>query len=181
MADNQMKEQDYYPLVKEAIEDHFKNKGYFVDFEVHGRKKPHPRFLFKNATLSKCDRRTLPTPDIMGLIWTQQKRDKKLIIAEFKKSPRFADIFQAKGYDELFNSDYTLLLGLVPISESSKSTMAFIRNNPELLKTKRGESEIYVKFLHPTREGAITLAQLASEIGILPDEDTKLLFDLLHC
>ena len=115
MADNQMREEQYYSLVKEALEDHFRNKGCFVDFEVNGRKKPHPRFLFKNATLSKCDRRTLPTPDIMGLIWTQRKKEKKLVIAEFKPSPRFRDVFQTKGYDELFDSDYTLLLGADPI------------------------------------------------------------------
>jgi hypothetical protein len=89
------------------------------------------------------------------------------------------DIFQTKGYDELFNSDYTLLLSAESISESykrSKSITDFIKHNICLLKTKAGKSNIYVYFLHETPEGTVTLARLGSEVD-LPDINAKLLED----
>ena len=175
MTNNRVKEYEYYPLVKEALEGEFKSKGYYTDFEItgHPRKKNLPsRFLFKNNPLQDYIR-VLPTPDVMGLVWIQQY-DIKLVIAEFKCSPRFRDIFQTKGYDELFDSDHTFLVSAESVSKSSQSTIAFIRNNPQLLKTKSGISEIYIYFLHKTTEGIITLAQRADEIDVLPSPSTRL-------
>ena len=169
------REHKYYPLVKKALEDEFKNHGYCIDFEVTGwplRRNIPERFLQKNGMLKKY-KRVLPTPDVMGLVW-RGNQNKKLVVVEFKVSPRFQSLFQAKGYDELFNSDYTFLVGAQSISESSKSTVAYIRNNTELLETKRGSAKIYICFLHKTAEGAITLAQLGNETD-LPCIPTELL------
>jgi len=160
-------EHKYYPLVKEALEGQFKIHGYCVDFEVTGwppRRNIPERFLQKNKILERYIR-ALPTPDVMGLVW-QGNQNKKLVVVEFKVTPGFRSLFQAKGYDELFNSDYTFLVSTEPLSERSKSTVAFIRNNTELLETKRGLAKIYVCILHRTPEGAITLAQVASEIDL---------------
>jgi len=171
-------EEKYYPKVRKALENHFQNKGFSGDFKVIGRKKSLVRqFLPENSKLLR-DVRPLPTPDIMGFIWKQPQQKRKLVIAEFKLSPTFMDIFQTKGYDELFNSDCTFLLSLKSVSESSKvsiRTIDFIRQNPDLLRTKLGKSRIYIKFLHETREGTITLAVRADELD-LPDEDIELLF-----
>lgn len=169
-------EPEYYPKLKKALENHFTNLGYLVDFEVIGRKKtPLRRFFAKNSKLLK-DIRALPAPDIIGSIWKKPQQNRKLVIAEFKQSPKFMDIFQTKGYDELYNSDYTLLLSAKSISESSRSTIDFIKHNICLLKTKTGKSNIYIYFLHETREGTLTLARLGTETG-LPDIDAKLLED----
>lgn len=172
---NNPDEYKYYDLVREALENEFKNKGYCVDFEVTGyppRKRVPERFLCKNELLRKYVA-VLPTPDIMGLVWQQQDQNKKLVIAEFKQSPRFRHIFQTKGYDELFKSDFAFLVGAEAISESSKSTMAYVRNDRTLLETKCGKSQIYVYFLHKTSEGAITLARLGTEVD-LPDIGAEL-------
>lgn len=162
-------EEEYYPKVRKALENHFQNKGFSVDFKVIGRKKSLVRqFLPENSKLLR-DVRPLPTPDIMGFIWRQPQQKRKLVIAEFKLSPTFMDIFQVKGYDELFNPDCTFLLSLEPLSESSRFTIDYIRDNTDLLKTERDKSEIYIKFLHETPEGTITLAVRGDEID-LPDE-----------
>ncbi len=170
-------EEKYYPKVKGALENYLTNIGFSCDFEVIGRKKSLVRrFLPKNSKLLR-DVRALPPPDIMGFIWSRPQQKHKLVIAEFKLSPKFMDIFQAKGYDELFDSDLTFLLSVKSISESSKisvGTIDFIRNNPDLLRTKLGRSVIYIKFLNETCDGDITLAVRGDEID-LPDEHEKLL------
>lgn len=177
---NHIKEQDFYKKAKETLEKHFKNYGFCVDFEMTGLKRSiDKKFFLKNNFLLRYRGRT-PIPDIMGLIWRKHAKNKKLIIAEFKEKPKFRDIFQAKGYDELFDSDVTYLLSAESISESSKSAMAFINNNPALLKTKQGKSEIYVKFIHETKDGNLHLAMLGSETN-LPDENEKVLRLLQDC
>lgn len=166
-------EEKYYPKVKMALEEHLMNNGFSVDFEVIGRKKSLVRrFLPRNSELVR-DVRALPTPDIMGVIWRHHQQKRKLVIAEFKMSPTFMDIFQTKGYDELFNSDLTYLLSRDPISESSKHTRDFIRNNLDLLRTKRGTSEIYIRFLN-VHDDIISLVFRGDEIDF-PDEHEKLL------
>jgi len=178
VPNSRLREHEYYSLVKEALEGQFRNSGYCIDFEVTGwppKRSIPERFLRKNGTLKK-HKRVLPTPDVMGLVWKRGNQNKKLVIAEFKPSPRFRSLFQAKGYDELFNSDYTFLVGAQPISESSRSTVDYVRNNTGLLETKRGWGKIYIYFLHKTAEGAITLARLGSEID-LPDVSMELLKD----
>jgi len=135
-----MEEHKYYPLVKEALEREFRNHGYRVDFEVTGYPKG----------------KRIPN-------------SKKLVVAEFKHSPRFTDIFQTKGYDELFRADYTILLSAKSISKTSEITMNLLRIDPQLLKTKGGKGKIYIMFVHKTAEGTLTLARLASEVGHLPD------------
>ena len=177
MANNPC-EWEYYDLVKEALEGEFKNKGYCVDFEVTGHpkgKRIPERFLLKNATLREHIKEVLPTPDVMGLVWRSPGDSKKLVVAEFKPSPKFEDIFQTKGYDELFSADYSLLVGAKSISESSQRTMDFIRTNPQLLKTKEGKGKIYIMFVHKTTEGILTLARLGSEVD-LPDLCADLAF-----
>ena len=166
-VNNHIKERDFYTKVKEALEKKFRNDGFHVHFEITAN-KVDDRFLLKNRTLLNYRGRIL-RPDIMGLIWRKNSKNKKLIIAEFKEKPKFRDIFQTKGYDELFDSDVAYLLSAESISESSKSAMAFINNNAELLKTKQGKSEIYVKFIHETEDGNLHLAILGSETN-LPDE-----------
>jgi len=165
------KEDKYYPKAKEALENHFRSKGFSVDFKVIGRKKTLLRqFLPENPKLLR-DVRPLPTPDIMGFIWRQSQQKRKLVIAEFKLSPTYMDIFQLKGYDELFNPDCTFLLSRRPLSESSKFTIDYIRDNTDLLRTKRDRSEIYIRFLHETREGISILAVRGDEIDLIASAD----------
>ncbi len=96
-----------------------------------------------------------------------EEDNKKLVIAEVKINPTFWDIFQAKGYDELFNSDITYLVGIAKsMSESYPRIFDFVKERPWLLKTKCGKSQIYIRLLHITREGIPTLAILGSEIEI---------------
>ena len=161
------KEHEYYPLVMETFEEEFRAKGFHVDFEITGhppRQNIPERFLRNNPILLDYQR-ALPAPDIMGLIWIADKNRKELVIVEFKKKFTFTDIFQTKGYDELFNPDHSYLVGLRPLSESSKSgnTMAFVRNNPNLLLTKQGLSKIIIRFLNEGRDGTVTLGVLGSE------------------
>lgn len=167
-----MEEHKYYPLVKEALESEFRNHGYCVDFEVTGHpkgKRIPERFLLKNDMLKGYIKRVLPTPDVMGLVWKPSGDSKKLVVVEFKPSPEFTDIFQTKGYDELFRADYTILLSAKSISESSQRTMDLIGTDPQLLKTKGGKGKIYIMFVHKTAEGELTLGRLGSEVGHLPD------------
>lgn len=180
-ATNKVNEYAYHSLVKEALERQFTNKGYSVDFEVTGHKgrpKVPERFLVKNYKLlewvSKFPPRVreVPTPDVMGFVWKGAEHNRSLVVAEFKVEPKFEDVFKTKGYDELFNSDFAFLVSAKPISQSSTSTMLFIQNNTQLLKTKAGKSSIRIRFLHRTPEGAITLAVLGSELELLLDEDT---------
>lgn len=166
-------EDRFYPMVKKALEEHFWNHYYDVDFEITGypQGKNIPEKFLKDSFLREWVKRVkLPTPDIMGWVWKDfNKKEKKLVIAEFKKSPSFRDIFQVKGYAELYRSDYTLLLSREPLYDSSKQVLDFIKERPGLLKTKWRKSEIIVMFLHKTPEGIITLARLGPDIGILPD------------
>ena len=168
-------EERYYPKVKKALENHFQNKGFSVDFKVTGRKRSLVRqFLPENSNLLR-DVRSLPTPDIMGFIWRQPQQKRKLVIAEFKLRPTFMDIFQVKGYDELFNPDCTFLLSLEPLLESSRFTIDYIRDNTDLLKMKRDKPEIDICFLYKIREGIFTLAKRGDETD-LPFADIDLLF-----
>jgi len=174
---NKQKESDYYLPVKEAFEDYFRNNGFYVDFEVTGlNRKPLERFLPKiSQLLLKLKHvRALPTPDIMGFIWTPQKKEKYLVIVEFKLNPNFQDVFQTKGYAELYGSDLTYLASRESISQSSESTITFISDNPKLLETQRGEP-IYIKFLHKTPAGAIHVVMGGDQTRILPDDNEKLL------
>ena len=174
-----MKEREYYPLVSETLENAFRNHGYCVDFEVTGHpkgKRIPERFLLKNDTLKGYIKKVLPTPDVMGLVWRPPGDSKKLVVAEFKPSPGFTDIFQTKGYDELFYADYTILLSAESISESSRRTMDFIKIDPQLLKTKGCKGKIYIMFVHKTTEGELTLARLGSEVSHLPDLGADLAF-----
>ena len=172
-----VREDKYYPKVKQALEEYFKNQDYSVNFEVIGREKRLLRQFFdNNPNLKRIkDIRALPAPDIIGFVWKSQQ-NRKLVITEFKPRPTFMDIFQTKGYDELYNSDYTLLLSAESISESSSSTIDFIKHDVCLLKTKAGRSNIYIYFLQETREGTVTLVRLGPETD-LPDLNAKLLED----
>jgi len=165
-------EYQFYERAKTAVESYFTIQGYTVDFEVTGYpplKKVPERFLKEQVLLKYRDQ--LPIPDIMGWVasrWHKKLRN-KLVVVEFKKKPKFWDVFQAKGYDELFDADLTLLLSQYPLYESSRKLFDFLSEKPELTRTKDGMSHIVVKFLHITPDGAITLAQLGTDTGKLPD------------
>ena len=182
-AKNKEYEYKYYEKAKKALEDHLINKGFHTDFEITGHPKGKAipeKFLFKNTGLLNGGK--LPTPDIMGLIWTSQENKRKLVVAEFKINPVFADIFQTKGYDELFDSDCTYLLSKCSISESSRNTMNFIRNNIQLLKTKMGKSEIFIMVLNAFPKGSPpTLGRLGTETNYLPDDYERLSTLLCDC
>jgi len=159
-----------YDLVREAIERLFKVQNYSVDFEVtgHPRGRLIPEKFLKSATLLKYRRARLPTPDIMGLVCKKTRQDgQELVIVEVKNRPTYRAIFQAKGYAELFYSDFTFLISRQSLYTSSPKVLDFVRERPELLRTG-DEKEIIIQFLHRTPEGMITLAQLGSEAGILP-------------
>ena len=165
-----MSEYRFYPTVRQAIEESFGIHGYSVDFEItgHPKGKPIPERFLKDDVLLK-HKRWLPTPDIMGLVRKRTEKDsEKLVIVEVKLRPTFMDIFQAKGYDELFNSDFTFLVSQFPLYDSSKKVLDFVSVRPGLLDTRNGKW-IVLKFLHITPEGIVTLAQLGSDVGLLPD------------
>lgn len=167
---SRQEESRLYELVRGAIEQLFKVQGYSVDFEITGHPKGKliPEKFLKSATLSKYRRARLPTPDIMGLVWKNIRQDsQELVIVEVKKRPTYRAIFQAKGYAELFYSDFTFLISQQPLYTSSPKVLDFVKEKPELLRT-RNEKEIIIQFLHRTPKGIITLAQLGSEAGILP-------------
>ena len=111
----------YYELVKEVLEDVFGNRGFNHRFEVIGNKKPPLDFLFVNPVLKKY-RNRLPQPDVMGVIWRKNQDLRKLVVVEFKENPTFRDIFQTKGYHELFKARISWLISDKPFSESSKAT-----------------------------------------------------------
>ena len=167
---SRQEESRLYELVRGAIEQLFKVQGYSVDFEITGHPKGKliPEKFLKSATLSKYRRARLPTPDIMGLVWKKTRQDnQELVIVEVKNRPTYRAIFQAKGYAELFYSDFTFLISQQSLYTSSPKVLDFVKEKPELLST-RNENEIIIQFLHKTPEGIITLAQLGSEAGILP-------------
>jgi hypothetical protein len=154
-------ESRFYPIVKEALEDLFKNRGLNCRFKILGKNKPPMNLLKLTNPALLRHRNVLPCPDVMGIIWGRNYERRKLVIAEFKEKPRFRDIFQTKGYHELFNARLSLLVGPRPLSESSKSAMAYVRNNPDLLKTRR--TKIYCALLHRIKQGKVVLSNLASE------------------
>jgi len=154
-------ESRFYPAVKSALEDLFKKRGLNCQFDILGNCRP-PKELLKatNPKLLRY-RNVLPSPDVMGFVWGRNFSLRKLIIAEFKETPRFRDIFQTKGYHELFNARLSLIVCKIPLSESSKSAMAYLQIDPCLLKTRR--TKIYCALLNRIREGKVVLANLASE------------------
>lgn len=163
-------ESRFYEVACEAIEELFRVQVYSVDFEITGypKGKQIPERFLRDDVLLKHKQR-LPTPDIMGLVRKRIRQEvQKLVIVEFKLRPTFMDIFQAKGYGELFNSDFTFLISQYPLYSSSKKVLDFVTERLGLLSTRNGKS-IIIKFLHKTPEGKITLAQLGSDVGILPD------------
>ena len=167
-------EKEFYPILKQAFQTYFTDQGFSCDFEITARRrKSLERFLGHKAILLK-HRKELPLPDLMGFIWRPPKAECKLVVAEFKPSPKYRSIFQIRGYDELFEPDLAYLVGAQSISESSMSTIEFIRSNTELLKSRGGESTIYPKVLFRTSEGIMTMMVLGSE-GDLPDDHEKLL------
>lgn len=159
-----------YELVRGAIEQLFKVQGYSVDFEITGHPKGKliPEKFLKSATLSRYRRARLPTPDIMGLVWRSTRQDnKKLVIVEVKKKPNYRDIFQTKGYDELYNSDFTYLISQHFLYMSSPKVLDFIEESPELLRTRKG-NDVCIMTLYRNSAGEIHLGQLGPEAGILP-------------
>ncbi len=72
---NMKREEQFYLLVKKALEDQFKPYGLLTDFELTYKGKIPERFL-KDEMLRRLRRRKglLPTPDIMGLVWKREKR-----------------------------------------------------------------------------------------------------------
>jgi hypothetical protein len=163
-----VREFKFYNIVRQALEDLFTVQAYSVDFEItgHPKGKQIPDRFLRDSILMK-HKRWLPTPDIMGLVQRKSSQS-KLVIAEFKLKPTFMDIFQAKGYDGLFNSDFTFLISQYPLYVSSRKVLDFVKQKPELLNTNNGK-EVAIYFLHRTPENKITLAQLGSDMGILTD------------
>ncbi|HJX69758.1 MAG TPA: hypothetical protein VJ441_01555 [Dehalococcoidia bacterium] len=163
-----VRESEFYGIVRQAIEDLFSIQRYSVDCEItgHPKGKQIPDRFLRSSVLLK-HKRWLPTPDIMGLV-QRKPRQSELVIVEFKLKPTFMDIFQAKGYGQLFDSDFTFLISQHPLYESSRKVLDFVKQSPELLSTGNGR-EVIIEFLHKTPEGKITLAQLGSDVGILPD------------
>lgn len=169
-AQHEKKESEFYEIAKKAVEEEFREKGYDVDFMVLGRKRKIPeRFLRGNRVLAKYNP-GLPVPDVMGLVQRRRTGSKKeLVVVELKLKPKFRDIFQVKGYAQLFNADFTLLLSQYSMYESSQKVLDFVKNTPLLLRIKRGRRKIAVMVLHQVREGEVVLAQLAPETPVLPD------------
>ena len=158
-----------YEFVRKAIEQSFKVKGYEVDFEItgHPRGKFIPEKFLSSEMLLKHRRDRLPTPDIMGLVWRSTRQDKKLVIVEVKKKPNYRDIFQTKGYDELYNSDFTYLISQLFLYMSSPKVLDFIKESPELLRTRKG-TDVYIMTLYGNSAGEIHLGQMGTEARILP-------------
>ena len=159
-----------YEFVRKAIEQSFKVQGYEVDFEItgHPRGKFIPERFLSSEMLLKHRRDRLPTPDIMGLVWRSTRQDnKKLVIVEVKKKPNYRDIFQTKGYDELYNSDFTYLISQHFLYMTSPKVLDFIEESPELLRTRKG-NDVCIMTLYRNSAGEIHLGQLGPEAGILP-------------
>lgn len=166
-------EEEYYPLVLEVVRDGFRLSGHSTDFDLtgHPKGKSIPERFLKEPSLKKYSK--LPTPDIMGWVWRGSEENKKLVIVEFKLSPKFEDIFQTKGYGELFNSDWTFLLSYKPFYESSGKVLDYAITNPELLKIHHCDSRktcINVRILHATPEGKITTGRLGTDLDSFPTD-----------
>jgi hypothetical protein len=99
--------------------------------------------------------------------WSRTK-ERKLVVVVFKKKPRLRDVFQAKGYDELFDTDTTLLVSQYPLYDSSRATFEFLSQDAKLSRTKNGSSWVVFKLLTRTPQGKPCLAQLGTDIGVLP-------------
>ncbi len=158
-------------MTKKAVESHYVNLGCSVDFEITGFPplKGVPEKYLKQEFLQRY-KRVLPTPDIIGWVtpgWSSTK-ERKLVVVEFKMEPVFRDVFQAKGYDELFDADSTLLVSQYPLYDNSRKTFEFLSQNPKLTRTKNGSSWVVFKFLTKTPQGKPLLAQLGTDIGVLP-------------
>jgi len=165
-------ESKFYDMTCQAIQELFELHSYSTDFEViggRGKCRVPVRFL-KTKALQKYASQ-LPTPDIMGLV-KKGTRESNLVLVEFKSEPRYRDIFQTKGYNELYRSDFTFLISREPMFKSSKKTLDFVRHDHKLLRVRYGR-RLYIMFLHKTSEGKITLAQSAVEVGAFeyPDLD----------
>jgi hypothetical protein len=170
MSNIHYREEDWYPEARLALEEFFKNRGYYSSFTILGGQKgikPTDEHLRFNQALKQY-RRYLPVPDIMGSVWRKDKLKSKLVIAELKLKPKFTDIFKTKGYHELFNAHLTFLIGIESISESSPA-YEYIKNNPSLTRVKK--TKIVCVLLHPVREGGYSLARLGSESLFDWDED----------
>jgi len=171
---HKMDEPKYYPKVKKAVEDTFKEYFRHVDFEITankgGSKLIRTKFL-KETTLGQSGR--LPKPDIMGWVWEKSDgRDRKLVVLEFKYAPTFDSIYQAKMYDELYKADYTALVTAKGYSETGDGAkvLKWVHKNRCLLKTKNGGSFIVIKVLNEGNNGVLTLAQLGNEFRDFPDK-----------
>ncbi len=177
-------EYEYYYIVKEFLEKALTEKGFGCYIDVtgyHFNKKIPERFLRSDTLIKHQQSRygRLPTPDVMGLVWNIRKeKDEKLIVIEFKKNPKFRDIFQTKGYHELFHSDFALLLGLVPIRDSDNKVIHFIDDNQDILKTIDCKY-IAVEFLNQSFDGIISFVRSGADIGVLPDDIMTQIIDTL--
>jgi hypothetical protein len=162
-------ESKFYPIVKTALTNHLIAEGYLSDLEITGNHGLVPDKYLKDGLLRTYREKRLPTPDIMGWITPRQDLTKKLLlVAEFKIKPSFWDIYQAKGYHELFLADATYLISQKPFTESYPKALPFASQRSHLLQMHDGRF-LKVLILHSTPEGVITLGQVASEVGYLPD------------
>jgi hypothetical protein len=162
MEIDECKEVDWYPEVSIALKGFFTKRGYHSNFQVLGGKsgkKPTDEYLQLNPKLRQY-RRYLPVPDIMGLVWRKEETQARLVVAEFKLKPKFADIFKTKGYHELFKARLTFLIGRESVSESSPA-YKYIKNAPKLIRV--GKTKILCLLLQPLKEGGYALARLGSE------------------
>jgi hypothetical protein len=115
------KEKDYYPGLKNRLEELLKSR--FSEFHLE---------ITATRTFSNKLKAGIPqgrdlifhflkgaSPDITGFIKEQYTTD--FLVAEFKrKTLRLGDIYQARKYAELFDAKYALLITIEEIPEELK-------------------------------------------------------------
>ena len=116
-----MNEKDYYPILKNQLENLFRNKFENFHLEITATRK------FSNKLKSKIpESQNLifnflkkATPDITGFI--QEQNNSVFIIIEIKnRILKLDDIYQTRKYAELFNAKYALLISTKEIPEEIK-------------------------------------------------------------
>ncbi len=176
-AQHEKKESEFYEIAKKAVEKEFNILGYKSNLIILGCKRKIPEEFLRYDQILMKHNPGLPVPDMIGFVWGEKtKNNKKLVVIEFKLKPRFWDIFQLKGYAEVFNADLALLLSREHMYDSSRKVLDYIGCRREILKFNGGNGVIPVMALSELDNGDVVLVRLVPEVGCLPE-----LRDALDC
>ena len=114
-------EKEYYPIIKDKLEELLKMKTQNFYVEITANKK----FSDKLKAEIRKDRDIIfqflkeASPDVTGFVKNKYCSD--FIVVEFKREKiRLDDIYQTRKYKDLFASKFAFLISLEPIPEEIK-------------------------------------------------------------